>query len=130
MSIGHSGIPLTRCLNSGAGLTACSVPGRICCPFKYGADRGTTMRTTLARRMDVVRKPPKANGARAVLGVVTGLLVGNGAMLIISGGGSTMRGMTRGLGKRKLNFLITRLNDMRGGRAFVTGRPRCPTVAS
>lgn len=120
---------LTGCLSPRGDRAVSRDPSAVVCPFKLGRDRGATMRRTLSSGVDVVRNPPKANGARAVLGVVTGIIQSGGAITIISGGGSTARGVTRGLRGGNVSFLATFLKDLSGGRGFLTSRSNvCPGV--
>ncbi len=117
----------TYCLGPKGGRVSELGHGDLVFPFKDGTDRGRTMERTFRGRVDIVRKPPNAKGARAVLGVVTGTIGGEGAILIMSGGGSTVIGMEGGLRGCKLKFVMTPLKDQRGGRTFVGSRAKVPS---
>lgn len=75
------------------------------------SSRQTTVQTTLSNRSFILSKPPKANGSRAVTGVVTSLITSHGSILFISRGTTTLRIIGGQLRSIKLNRFILRLRS-------------------
>lgn len=111
-------------------------PTSVTLPIDTSSSRLRTICRTMGRGDFVLRKPPKANGSRAVAGVVTGTLCRNGQMLFITRGVTTLS-MIRGelVGVNLTPFylrlrsggtqgasMLDRLG--RSARVFHCGRPR------